>query len=128
MALNTPFNASAPINETMGNISLLNPNYTGINWVRDRAIDSTGGDAASYILLGLLVGLFFMFVNIPNVSRYAAAIVSSFGTFLIGIAFFYWGFLPKEQSFILFILFMIFGLSCIGLYNQAKDEKESLQI
>lgn len=128
MALNEAFNSSINTSEAMGNISLLDPNYTGINWVRDNAMSVTGGDGASYILFGLLVALFFVFVSAPNVSRYSAGIVSTFSTFLIGVSFWFWGFLPSSQVFILFILFILFVLSAVALYTRAKDEKESIQL
>lgn len=128
MGLNDAFNSSINISEAMGNISLLDLNYTGINWVRDNAMSVTGGDAASYILFGLVVTLFFVFVSVPNVSRYAAATTSTFATFMVGVGFWYWEFLPSSQVFILFIIFVLFVLSAIGLYNMAKDERESIQV
>lgn len=128
MGLNDVFNSSINTSEAFGNISLLDPQYTGINWVRDNAMTVTGGDAAAYILFGLVVALFFVFISIPNVSRYAAATTSTFSTFMIGIGFWYWEFLPSSQVFILFILFVLFVLSAIGLYNLAKDERERIQV
>jgi len=128
MGLNDAFNSSINTSEALGNISLLDPGYTGINWVRDNAMSVTGGDAAAYILFGLVVALFFVFVSIPNVSRYAAATTSTFPTFMIGLGFWYWEFLPTSQVFILFIIFILFVLSAVGLYNRAKDERESIQL
>ena len=128
MGLNDVFNSSMNTSEAMSNISLLDPQYTGINWVRDNAMTITNGDAAAYILFGLMVALFFVFISIPTVSRYGAATVSTFATFIIGLSFWYWGFLPASQVFILFIIFILFVLSAVGLYNLAKDERESIQI
>ena len=128
MGLNDMFNASINTSEPIGNISLLNPNYTGINWVRDNFLEVTGGDGGLYILIGLFVALFFVFVALPNVSRYASILVSSLASFLIGLGFWYWGLLLDNQVYILFILFIIFGLSAIGLWNKSKDERESIQV
>lgn len=114
-------------NNSIGNISLLDPGYNGIDWVRDNFLVITNGDGATWILFGLFIGLFIVFVTPRNSNKYISATISGFGSFVVGMLFWFWGLLPQGQEFVLFILFMIFFFGAVGLGLKIRDERQSLQ-